>query len=207
MVLIIGISGSPRSGGNTFILTKTALDSAATLGCETKLVDLSVKKILPCEHLLSCYQTGTCSIKDDLNDIVKLMRTADGIILAAPAYHGGVPGVLKNLIDRTGRFVDLSGKVGCAMVTGRRSGLDIALMELLFFLYVKETIIPGSPFWPTGFALNPGDILGDTEAMEAARLIGQRVAQLAIKLSKDSVAWKSSALTDKTRPAFGDDWR
>ncbi|MFW9918979.1 MAG: flavodoxin family protein [Candidatus Thorarchaeota archaeon] len=207
MVDILGISGSPRAGGNTTILVQRALDSAQEAGAKVKLVELGDKRIEVCDHIGKCYEIGECIIEDDLNNIALAMSKADGIVFGSPAYTASVPGLMKNLLDRTGRFVNLRGKVGAPLVVGRRSGMTMVVLELMFFMYVKEMIIAGTPNWPVGFSLHPGDVLGDTEAMKAAEYAGARMTELAMKLKENPVSWKHDLPHGEYRPGFGDDWR
>ncbi|MFW9847765.1 MAG: flavodoxin family protein [Candidatus Thorarchaeota archaeon] len=207
MVKIIGISGSPRTQGNTTLLVETALKSAKENGAEIKLIELGDKTIKSCANGGECYELGRCIQEDDLNSIAKEMSEADGIILGAPSYQAAVPGLMKNMLYRLGRFVNLRGKVGGAVVVGRRSGMSLTLTELFFFMYVKEMVIPGSPHWPIGFGLHVADVHGDTEAIMAAEEIGMRIAVLAEKISKDPLPWMENHKDGRMRPAFGDDWR
>jgi len=85
--------------------------------------------------------------------------------------------------------------------------MDLCVTELMFFMYVKEMIIPGSPHWPVGFALHVGDVHGDTEAMKAAEETGIRVAELAKTISANPQTWMKEDSHTDFRPAFGDDWR
>ena len=48
---IVGISGSPRKGGNTEILIKEALKGAEEEGCDTEFISLAGKDI---KHCLGC---------------------------------------------------------------------------------------------------------------------------------------------------------
>ncbi len=207
MVDILGISGSPRAGGNTTIMVQRALDSAQEAGAKVKLIELGDKKIEVCDHLGKCYEIGECIIEDDLNRIADDMKKAEGIILGSPAYTASVPGLMKNLLDRTGRFVSLRGKVGAPLVVGRRSGMTMVVLELMFFMYVKEMILAGSPSWPVGFSLHPGDVLGDTEALKAAEYTGERMAELVSIFKENPVSWKHDLPHGEYRAGFGDDWR
>ncbi len=207
MVKILGISGSPRTQGNTTLLVETALNSAKENGADVKLIELGDKTIRSCAIGGQCYELGRCIQDDDLNSIAKEMSEADGIIFGAPSYQAAVPGIMKNMLDRLGRFVNLRGKVGGAVVVGRRAGMSLTLTELFFFMYVKEMVIPGSPHWPIGFGLHVADVHGDTEAIMAAEEIGMRIAVLAEKITKDPLPWMENHKDGKIRPAFGDDWR
>ncbi len=54
MVKVLGIVGSPRRGGNTEILVKTALESASKAGAETEMIRLCEKVVGPCDGCASC---------------------------------------------------------------------------------------------------------------------------------------------------------
>jgi multimeric flavodoxin WrbA len=207
MVNILGIVGSPRTQGNTYVMVNTALKAAEKAGVKVQMLEIGDMKIETCAHGGECYELGSCVQEDDLNSIAKAMQAADGIIFGSPAYQGAVPGLMKNMLDRVGRFVNLRGKIGGALVVGRRAGLSSTLNELHFFMYVKEMIIPGSPHWPIGFGLHVADVHGDTEAIMAAEEIGTRVSQLAQILKTNPLPWMGDASTGEVRPAFGDDWR
>ncbi|MHA1480376.1 MAG: flavodoxin family protein [Candidatus Thorarchaeota archaeon] len=203
MVQVLGIVGSPRHGGNTSTLVSKALEAAASVGAKTKLIELSEINIGMCKGCYKCTELGHCVIEDDLHIIVDAINESDGIIFGAPGYFGSIPTLMKCMIGRIGRFVSFKGKVGGAMAVGRRSGISMTLQELQFFMYVKEMIIPGIPAWPTGFALNPGDVLGDSDAMSSAQYLGVRVANLAKILKAHPVPW----VKDTDEPGFGSSWR
>jgi len=207
LVRVIGISGTHRSGGNTTVLVEEALKASSELGAETALIELCGLKLVPCKHCGECTKLRSCNQDDDLNRVVDTMHAADAIILGAPVHFGSVPAPMKNLIDRGGRFADFAGKVGAALVVSRRSGIDMTLSQLHFFLLVKEMIVPGIPSWPIGFALNPGDIRADTEAMAAARTLGYRVTVLTQYLKEKPLPWTNGIPVTKDSKKFGDEWK
>jgi len=204
---ILGISGSPRTNGNTATLIETALKSAKKEEASVEFVDLSELKIDECQHCAECYKIGKCIQKDDLNRVAERMLLADGIIFGSPNHHASLATALKNLMDRTGRFLHLEGKVASGFVVGRRAGVDLSLASIQFFINVKEMILPGSIYWPIGFALNPGDIRADTEAMAMAAQVGTRVAQLASILMQNPVPWSKEQRPNGEKVRFGDEWK
>jgi multimeric flavodoxin WrbA len=204
---ILGISGSPRTSSNTAILIETALNAAEKEGAIIEFIDLSYLKIKSCEHCSDCSQTGKCRIDDDLNKVAETMKAADGIIFGSPDHYASLATPIKNLLDRTGRFLHLEGKVATGFVVGRRSGLDLALSHLLFFLLVKEMVVPGGVYWPIGYALNAGDIRGDTEAIAMASQMGKRVAILASIIVRNPVPWVHEPRPLGQKVRFGDEWK
>ncbi|MHA1943867.1 MAG: flavodoxin family protein [Candidatus Thorarchaeota archaeon] len=203
----MGISGSPRTSSNTSILIETALEAARETGAKIEFLELADLNIENCEHCNECVQLGKCKIDDDLNKVAKTMKAADAIIFGSPDHYASLATPMKNLMDRTGRFLHLEGKIGAGIVVGRRSGTDLALTHIQFFMLVKEMIVPGTVSWPVGFALNAGDIRADTEAIAMATQIGNRVATLASILVRTPVPWSHEPRPNGQKVRFGDEWR
>jgi multimeric flavodoxin WrbA len=63
-MLVLGINGSPREGGNTETLVNEVLRGAEEAGASTEMVFLNKLEIKPCQACNSCYKTGTCAQKD-----------------------------------------------------------------------------------------------------------------------------------------------
>jgi len=99
-VRVLGISGSPRRGGNTDLLLEEVLTGAASKGAETKTINLTELKIEPCQHCDACLVKGKCKINDDMQKIYDEFRTADHIVLASPIQFMTVTAHLKAMIDR-----------------------------------------------------------------------------------------------------------
>ena len=123
----MGIGGSPRMSSNSSILVEIALQAAEEAGAKTEFLELADLNVSACEHCNECTQTGRCKMDDDLNTIADTMKVADAIIFGSPNHYASLSTLLKNLMDRTGRFLHLEGKIGGGIVVGRRSGMDIAL--------------------------------------------------------------------------------
>lgn len=207
MARVLGISGSNRQGGNTSTLVETALKAAQEFGADVDFIEIADVEINPCKHGLNCYELGRCIQDDGLNPIIEKMSKAHGIIFGSPVHYSSVTSQMKNFMDRAGRFAHLEGKVGAAFVVARKSGADTALNQLIFFMLVKEMIIPGGISWPVGFALNVGDIRNDTEAMRMAIQTGRRVAALSDIVAKLPVPWHYEPRPPDEKTRFGDEWR
>jgi multimeric flavodoxin WrbA len=104
---VLAISGSPRRDGNTDDALKVTLDEL-----EGRIQDLDVEflhitdyRIEHCRGCRHCMTHIECVIRDDdLNLLVSKMHDADLVILGAPVYWWGPPGVFKDFIDRTHGF-------------------------------------------------------------------------------------------------------
>jgi multimeric flavodoxin WrbA len=101
-MLIVGICGSPKTEHSSthFLLEKSL---AAISDADTLLLNISDYKINHCTGCDSCVRKKPCpqSANDDMPEIEETLKTADGIIIAAPSYFTTVPGVLKDFIDRS----------------------------------------------------------------------------------------------------------
>jgi multimeric flavodoxin WrbA len=191
MVLIVGIVGSPRVGGNTETLVAESLKAAREEGAQTELLRLAGKLISPCDGCLSCERTGECRTEDDFKPVFDKMAQADGLILATPVYFGSATPQLKALIDRAGMLSEAKGrlfenKIGSAMVVARRAGQNFTLAQILFFLLQQGMIIQGSSYWNMAFGEKQGDILKDEEGLTTARNTGKRMVWLIRKTTQRS---------------------
>lgn len=106
-MMVLGIYGSPRKGGNTDILLDAVLASAAEGGAQTEALYARKLKIRGCKACGACDKTGRCIQKDDMNQVYPKLVEAEAVVLSAPIYFYNVPAELKALIDRSqARFAD-----------------------------------------------------------------------------------------------------
>ena len=97
---ILGISGTPRKGGNSEILLDTALEPFVEANWDVTRILLSEKTVQPCTGCDACVESQTCRIDDDMHAIYCAYEQCDAIIISAPAYWRNVPAQLKAVIDR-----------------------------------------------------------------------------------------------------------
>jgi multimeric flavodoxin WrbA len=98
---LLGISGSPRRGGNTDRLLNEAISGAAGKGAQVKHIVLADLDIAPCSHCDGCIQTGgRCVIEDDMQQIHVDIREYDRFIVVSPIYFMGLTAQVKAMIDR-----------------------------------------------------------------------------------------------------------
>jgi multimeric flavodoxin WrbA len=101
---VVGISGSPRRGGNTETLLREVLRGAEEAGAETRLFILSRMNISPCRHCDGCLAEGECVVKDDMWLIYPEIESLDALVLASPIHFYGVTAQAKAMIDRCQAF-------------------------------------------------------------------------------------------------------
>jgi multimeric flavodoxin WrbA len=94
-MMILGVSGSPRKGGNTEYILDEALKVASERGFKTQQLLCSSLEVRYCD---------------------------DGMIISSPVYFGTVTAQIKAVFDRTillrRQGFKLKDKVGCALTVG-----------------------------------------------------------------------------------------
>ena len=101
-MLVLGLQGSPRKGGNTDTFLTAFMEKAGQAGAVTETIQAAKAGIVPCKGCGYCEKHGTCIIADDpmSESIYGLLRQADLIVAASPVYFYGISAQLKILIDR-----------------------------------------------------------------------------------------------------------
>jgi multimeric flavodoxin WrbA len=159
-------------------------------GIETEMVQLAGHTIRGCHNCGACLRNkdGRCSITNDpVNDIIAMMREADGIVLGSPVYFSDITPELKALIDRSGRVgrandLLFKRKVGSGVIAVRRGGATHALDTIYHFLHITQMIVPGAPYWNFGIGRDVGDVEKDDEGVANMKGLGENIAWLLKKL-------------------------
>jgi multimeric flavodoxin WrbA len=188
-------------------LLSKALEAAANVlspagkDGSTELLDLTTHQIRRCTGCDACVRRKPCpeSEKDDMPKIEEKLRRADGIIIAAPSYFTSVPGILKDLMDRTRplKMQDnaLRDKVfGVVTYAGLRYGGQEAVVDLLNrYALAHGMIVVGAVGVPTkDGTFGSGSMQTDDGRWRVSKddqlaiansvLVGQRVAQVVKQL-------------------------
>jgi FMN reductase len=142
--LIVGIGGTTRAGSTTERSMLLALQAAETHGARTHsfcgrfLYDLPI------------YSPEDQERTPEQRQLVEAVRSADGVIVATPGYHGGVSGLIKNALDLLEDLHDdrrcyLEGRaVGCIVVASGWQACGTTLASL-------RSITHALRGWPTPF--------------------------------------------------------
>lgn len=182
---VIAVNGSARKDGNTAILIKTVFRELEAEGIETEMIQLAGKKVRGCAACRKCFENKNrqCSVKDDINEVIKKLDGADGIIFASPTYFADVSAEMKALIDRAG-YVSMANdrmfrrKVGAAVVAVRRAGAIHAFDTINHFFFIQEMIVPGSTYWNIGIGREAGAVESDEEGLRTMSNLGKNMAWL-----------------------------
>jgi multimeric flavodoxin WrbA len=187
---VLGISGSPRRGGNTDTLILSALDVLANEGIETEFLSLADRPVRPCVACGGCFRSETMRcVQDDpaFEGVIEKFAAADGILVGSPVYFGSATPQVMSLLDRVG-YVGrrhphlLRRKVGAAIVVARRAGQNFTFAQLNYFFLIAEMIVPGSTYWNVAFGREKGEVLNDQEGMQTVKNLAGNMAWLLKKL-------------------------
>ena len=102
---IIAITGSYRRHGTIEHAVDAILQAAAEKGAETEKIRLIESRIEFCRNCRKCtqlegLQRGACVQPDDMDDILKKIEAADGLVLASPVNFFGITAVTQRFIER-----------------------------------------------------------------------------------------------------------
>ena len=181
---VVAFNGSAKKDGNTAALVRILFEELEKEGVETELIQLAGTNIHGCRACSSCFKNKNlrCIFEDDpVNDYVKKMIEADGIILASPVYFANMSSELKALIDRAGFVMRANGnplrrKVGACVVSARRAGAVFTHDAINHFFFISEMVVPGSSYWNMGFVpVRGGDVHDDKEGEKTIRDLGKNM--------------------------------
>jgi len=100
---VLALNASPlMERGNTALLLEPFLEGMKEEGCDIELLYTCRLHIKPCLGDRACWTKtpGKCVQDDDVKMLLPKLQGADVIVFATPVYVDGMPGTLKNLIDR-----------------------------------------------------------------------------------------------------------
>ncbi|MEY9558350.1 NADPH-dependent FMN reductase [Sinorhizobium fredii] len=92
--LIVGLGGTTREGSSTELALRYALKEAEQAGARTMLFN-GEALMMPMFAPEVPHRTA------EAQAFIAALRAADGIIIASPAYHGSISGLVKNALDYT----------------------------------------------------------------------------------------------------------
>jgi len=169
---ILGLGGATRPASSTERFLSLALGAAAEAGATTTLLSAEALQ-------LPLYEQGHARC-EAAQRLVAEVRRADGIILASPAYHGTVSGLVKNALDYVEEtradarpyFSDRA--IGCLAVAG---GWQAAVGTMNALRGIAHALRG----WPTplGVAIHAGDAPLDAQGACASLPVTAQIQTMA----------------------------
>ena len=108
---IVAVGGTTRPGSSTEKALRRVLAFAEAKAARVQLFSGDAID-------LPMFRPEVAERDSRTSDIIEAIRTADGIVLGSPGYHGGVSGLVKNVLDY---IEDLRGDTRCYL-DGRAVG-------------------------------------------------------------------------------------
>lgn len=102
---VLLINGSPRGkNSNTYKIASSFVEGIKK-GSDNTAVEVLTLTELDVKHCIGCFACwnktpGECVIKDDMTEVMEKMVWADVTIWSFPLYAFGVPGIVKDVLDR-----------------------------------------------------------------------------------------------------------
>lgn len=179
---IVGIGGTVRPNSSSELLVRAVLRECEALGAATRMFDGPSLSALPMFNPESAERTA------EERALVDAVRTADGLIIGSPGYHGSVSGMIKNAIDlledtRADPRVYFDGlPVGLAVSAAgwQAGGVTLAAMRAIVHamrgwptpLGIMINSIEQKPFAPDGAVVDRG--VADAAALQARQIMSFR---------------------------------
>jgi multimeric flavodoxin WrbA len=169
--MILGVCGSPRAQATEHVL-REALRMLGDRGFETEFFTVRGKEIGFCTHCDHCLQKKGCAIRDDMDELYRLLGEAEGIVIASPVYNGGVSAQIKAVMDRTRALLAADpgvfrGKAGMAIAIGgdRSGGQELAIQQIMTFYTLNGVLTLSGGF----FGANIGATFWSRDSVEGVK--------------------------------------
>lgn len=124
MKKILLVNASPRKGGNSDMITRMLTDDLKD--CEVTVFNMREKKCNPCLACGACQgkDTQMCVQNDDIQEILPVIDTCDGIVLATPIYNQQICSQAKLFIERWYPFFKFDNRLmSNTSKTGKKGAL------------------------------------------------------------------------------------
>ena len=182
------LNGSARPIGSTGNIVGDIIEELEKGGVETLHVPLYEYHFTTFNACRTCEMRGDgmCADQTDgTNEILDVMRQADLIILAAPGYAGGAPGLMKLFLEKAAFVLSkgdrgLRGKYGAVVTVAEHDGADATYNELVYWMLHSEMLVIGScPF--TSFKTGFDDYRKDVFGMKGLKNLLSNILEIADK--------------------------
>lgn len=195
--LIVGLGGSPRPHSSTDKALMIALATAEDCGADTKLIPGT-------ELQLPLYGAGDGEMTPAAMELIEALRRCDGLLLASPAYHGSLSGLLKNALD----YVEALREADAPYLDNKPVGCIVCAYGSLAMgttLVAMRSIVHALRGWPApmGVGINATApfVDGDGTCSEkTVKLQLDIVARQVVEFAQMQIAWRESRAEERGMP-------
>ncbi|MDR2771735.1 MAG: flavodoxin family protein [Clostridiales Family XIII bacterium] len=178
---VLLINGSPHEKGCTYTALSEVAGELNKNGFETRIYHMGNDPVMGCRACGACRKTNVCVQDGDrCNEIIRLARDAQGLIIGSPVYFAGANGALCALLDRVffaGRAA-FTYKPGAAVVSCRRGGAGSAFDRLNKYFTISNMPVVSSQYWNSVHGNTPDEVRQDAEGLQVMRTLGRNMAWL-----------------------------
>jgi multimeric flavodoxin WrbA len=178
---VLLINGSPHEKGCTYTALSEVAGEIEKNGVETEIYHIGDDPVRGCRGCGACVKTGSCVIDDDrCNEIARLMRAAQGVVIGSPVYYANINGALGALLDRAffSSREQMAYKPGAAVVSCRRGGAGCAFDRLNKYFTINNMPVVSSQYWNSVHGNTPDEVRQDAEGLQVMRVLGRNMAWL-----------------------------
>ena len=188
---VLMLNGSPRESGNIALAFHEMEQVFEKEGVEYENILLGKKDIRGCIACETCRKNHKCVFDDIVNELAVKFEAADGLVIGSPVYYGSANGTLMSALQRLfySTSFDKSLKVGCSVVSARRSGCTATFDELNKFFTLSNMPMATSQYWDNIYGWFPGEGKEDAEGMQVMRVLARNMVFLmkSIALGKKEI--------------------
>lgn len=185
--LIVGLGGTTMPESSTERWLSIGLEAARRAGARI------VRFGGPMLASLPLYAPEDMSRNELQRQFVSTIRQADGLILATPAYHAGISGLLKNAIDLLEDLRDdvrpylQDRAVGCIVTAHGLQGAGATLTSV-------RTIVHALRGWPTPLGVTINTLLQDANQQVSTDRAVEQIGMLSRQVVDFAVRWRAAGV-------------
>lgn len=191
---VLMINGSPHPNGSTYTALSKVAEALEAQGISTDLRQVGAMAIRGCIACGKCAATGLCIFKDDpVNELVGVLKEADGLVVGSPVYYAGPNATLCALLERMFflKSAPYAFKPAAAVVSCRRGGASASFDRLNKYFTIASMPVVSSVYWNSIHGNNANEAVQDEEGIFVMKALGESMAWLlkCIEVAKGKVPY------------------
>lgn len=174
---VLLINGSPKANGNTNRALEEIAETLKEENIETEILHIGNAVSHGCTGCGSC-KDEQCIFDDDIvNEALKKMQEADGLIVGTPVYFASPSGSLISFLDRffyAGK--SFAHKPAAAIAVARRAGTTASVDVINKYFTIRQMPVVSSRYWNDAFGQKPLQVEQDEEGMQIMRILARNMS-------------------------------